>query len=111
MEEVFHGTISMRRAQPRNKNCCLAAWRSSEPAPDALPLRLAKLVLPRARLADRANVAERGVLGESAIAIQAGPGKEDRLLRGLYIALREQEALERKEAAPKSGSYLPDFLD
>jgi hypothetical protein len=109
--EEFHGTISMRRAQPRSKNCCLAACRSSEPAPDALPLRLAKRVLPRAGFADRANVAERGVLAESAIVIQAGPGNDDRLLRGSYIALCEQEALERKEASPKSGRYLPDFLD
>ncbi len=38
------------------------------------------------------NVKEKRVLNESAIIIEAGEGKEDRLMRGSYIALRQQEA-------------------
>jgi hypothetical protein len=53
------------------------------------------------------NVAERGVLAESAIVIEAGPGKEDRLLRGSYIALREQEAIERQRSTPGSRQLFP----
>lgn len=61
------------------------------------------------------NVAEKGLLKRSAIVIEAGEGKEDRLLRGSYRALREAEALERAKAqqsmeVESDDSYLPDFL-
>ncbi len=63
------------------------------------------------------TVADKGLLTRSAIIIEAGEGKEDRLLSGSYIALREAEQRERqreqddllKRGAPDSG-YLPDFL-
>ncbi len=42
------------------------------------------------------NVKERGLLAESAIIIEAGPGKEDRLMSGSYIELRELEAAHRR---------------
>jgi hypothetical protein len=63
------------------------------------------------------NVAEKGLLRASAIVIEAGAGKEDRLLSGSYIALRAAESSEREQAQRKlqeknggNGSYLPDFL-
>ena len=62
------------------------------------------------------NVADKGLLKESAIIIRAGEGKEDRIASGSYIALREAEAKERaseqKKRAEAAGgdSYLPDFL-
>jgi len=59
------------------------------------------------------NVKSRHVLEASAIIIEAGDGKEDRLLDGSYVALREQEALERaaaqRAAGGNSGGYfVPD---
>jgi ferredoxin len=60
------------------------------------------------------NAAAKHLLTESAIIIEAGAGKEDRLLTGSYIALREQEAAARQQKAAPSpnapGDYLPDFL-
>src|SRR5262249_53115476 len=61
------------------------------------------------------NVAEKGLLAESAIIIHAGEGKEDRLMNGSYIALREAEERERagkRKQSSSSGSetYLPDFI-
>ncbi len=63
------------------------------------------------------NVKTRHLLSESAIVIQAGPGKEDRILSGSYVALREAEQRQREaqrnqevESEPEGGSYLPDFL-
>ena len=63
------------------------------------------------------NVKTKHLLGESAIVIQAGPGKEDRIMSGSYIALREAEEQQREaerakemEAEPDKGGYLPDFL-
>ena len=63
------------------------------------------------------NVADKGLLKHSAIIISAGPGKEDRLASGSYLALRaaEEQArqLEQKQRQEQSGSggnYLPDFL-
>ncbi len=63
------------------------------------------------------NVKTRHLLKEIAIVIQAGPGKEDRILSGSYLALRETERRQRQaqrakevESEPKGGSYLPDFL-
>lgn len=57
------------------------------------------------------NVASKNLLTESAIVIQAGAGKEDRLFSGSYRALREAEAQTREERSPSGEeSYLPDFL-
>jgi NAD-dependent dihydropyrimidine dehydrogenase PreA subunit len=63
------------------------------------------------------NVKEKSLLARSAIVVEAGEGKEDRLLRGSYRALREREAKERVRQGPGapgggvgSDSYLPDFL-
>jgi len=61
------------------------------------------------------NVLDKHLLSSSAIVISAGDGKEDRILSGSYMALREQEHA-RDEAARQSQSetspdgYLPDFL-
>jgi ferredoxin len=63
------------------------------------------------------NVAEKRLLRRSAIVIEAGEGKEDRLMTGSYIALRREDARRREEARRnlegETGSklYLPDFLD
>jgi len=58
------------------------------------------------------NVKEKHLLPESAIIIAAGRGKEDRLMSGSYIALRQQEATAR-EAQRKPGSdsefFVPDL--
>ena len=63
------------------------------------------------------NVKTNRLLSESAIQIQAGPGKEDRITSGSYLALRAAEARrretqEREQAEPEAdgGGYLPDFL-
>ena len=56
------------------------------------------------------NVAAKRLLHESAIIVEAGPGKEDRLFTGSYIALREQEAAARQREHNKIENYLPDFL-
>jgi hypothetical protein len=57
------------------------------------------------------NVKNRKVLKSVAVVVEAGPGKEDRITSGSYVALRERE---RRENAPPSSatdsSYLPDFL-
>ena len=63
------------------------------------------------------NVKTKHLLGESAVLIQAGPGKEDRIASGSYLALRaaekrKREAEREEQAEPEadSGGYLPDFL-
>jgi NAD-dependent dihydropyrimidine dehydrogenase PreA subunit len=63
------------------------------------------------------NVHERHALAESAIEIQAGEGKEDRLMHGSYLALRQAEQRQRDEQRSQrqqqdraGDSYLPDFL-
>jgi Fe-S-cluster-containing dehydrogenase component len=63
------------------------------------------------------NVKEKSLLARSAIVVEAGEGKEDRLLRGSYRELREREAKERLRQGPStpgggagSDSYLPEFL-
>ncbi|MFO0883166.1 MAG: hypothetical protein U0894_03105 [Pirellulales bacterium] len=43
------------------------------------------------------NFVDKQLLSASAIIVEAGPGKEDRLLTGSYQELRAQEAKERKE--------------
>ena len=42
------------------------------------------------------NVKEKKLLTESAIIIEAGQGKEDRLMSGSYIALRQQEEAKKR---------------
>jgi ferredoxin len=61
------------------------------------------------------NVADKGLLAESAIVISAGANKEDRLMNGSYVALREAEqaaraAEQKKQPTSDGDSYLPDFL-
>ncbi len=62
------------------------------------------------------NVKSRKLLPESAVRIQAGPGKEDRITSGSYLALQEdraeRQAKDRRlqEFDEPSGDYLPDFL-
>ena len=63
------------------------------------------------------NVKTKHLLSESAICVQAGLGKEDRISTGSYRALRKEEQRQRevkREKQAKSetegGSYLPDFL-
>lgn len=63
------------------------------------------------------NVKTKGLLSESAVQMEAGEGKEDRLMRGSYLALREEEERRREEEQQKlqkqnsdGGGYLPDFL-
>ena len=62
------------------------------------------------------NVKQKRFLKESAIIVVAGPGNEDRLMRGSYLALRKEERRqreeERKRRQPKAtgDGYLPDFL-
>lgn len=60
------------------------------------------------------NVGAKSLLEESAIIIEAGDGKEDRLMRGSYVALRTAEARQRvdeqKKKSGPGGGYLPDFL-
>jgi len=58
-------------------------------------------------------VVQDGLLTETAIRVVGGPGKEDRLMRGSYLALRDEERKRKEEEQRKQGgggSYLPDFL-
>lgn len=58
------------------------------------------------------NVKEKKLLDAVAIRVEAGPGKEDRISSGSYLALREEErkAREAQQAPAAADSYLPDFL-
>ena len=63
------------------------------------------------------NVERKRLLNKSAILVVAGPGNEDRLLRGSYLALREEQRRKREAERGKrrprgkaGDSYLPDFL-
>ncbi|MBN2475108.1 MAG: 4Fe-4S binding protein [Pirellulales bacterium] len=61
------------------------------------------------------NAKEKGLLTETAIRIEAGPGKEDRLRAGSYVE-RYQRRQRRGSHAPgapgrAADGYLPDFLD
>jgi NAD-dependent dihydropyrimidine dehydrogenase PreA subunit len=56
------------------------------------------------------NVAEKGLLQESAIIVEAGEEKEDRLMSGSYIELRKAEQRKRAGQNPTGSGYLPDFL-
>ncbi|MBN2180638.1 MAG: 4Fe-4S binding protein [Sedimentisphaerales bacterium] len=59
-----------------------------------------------------ANVKEKKLLGESAIDIFAGPGKEDRIVSGSYITLQKQRVnpVEQQKSETTENTYLPDFL-
>jgi polyferredoxin len=62
------------------------------------------------------NVKQKHLLPHTAIEVLAGDGREDRLRRGSYIALREKERAEKpNRLSPPTtrgtgGDYLPDFL-
>lgn len=63
------------------------------------------------------NVKARGLLPRHAIEVVAGPGREDRITSGSYIALREERAARRRDEQEASrresdtqDEYLPDFL-
>jgi polyferredoxin len=54
------------------------------------------------------NVVQKKLLQHTAIEIFAGPGRDDRMMKGSYVELHR-----KKEAAPApaaEGDYLPDFL-
>jgi Fe-S-cluster-containing hydrogenase component 2 len=53
------------------------------------------------------NVNSKGLLDRSAIVIEAGEGKEDRLSSGSYQALRQHE---QESKRPKGESNKPDYL-
>ncbi len=56
------------------------------------------------------NVTQKRLLTRTAIEVLAGPGREDRISDGSYVALRR--AKEEPPAAPSSeDDYLPDFLE
>lgn len=53
------------------------------------------------------NVKDKGLLSESAIIIEAGKGKEDRLMSGSYIELRKQESAKPAELDPGNDYFVP----
>jgi len=61
------------------------------------------------------NVVAKGLLADTAIRIEAGEGKEDRLMDGSYVALRRQVERQRQQQRQRfhqrggSSEYLPDF--
>ena len=64
------------------------------------------------------NAAQKRLIAETAIKVVAGPGKEDRLMKGSYCALREKEQKKKaeelrklqKQSSGAGDTYLPDFL-
>jgi ferredoxin len=56
------------------------------------------------------NVKTKKLIASVAIVVEAGPGKEDRLASGSYLALREQERRTKAAAPAAEDAYLPDFL-
>lgn len=60
------------------------------------------------------NVKVKKLLRESAILVVAGPGHEDRLMTGSYLALRQGERSRARRQAPADdhspAGYLPEFL-
>ena len=60
------------------------------------------------------NVKDTHLLDEAAIQVVAGPGKEDRILKGSYIELRDRRRKRQKsdgqEHKGAEDDYLPDFL-
>lgn len=61
------------------------------------------------------NVADKGLLEQSAIIVEAGPGKEDRLMSGSYRGLRQEEAArraaEQKRNQPAGDYFVPSQDD
>ena len=57
------------------------------------------------------NVAAKGLLDESAILIEAGNDREDRMMSGSYRELRISEAKQQTTEQESSGGYLPEFLN
>lgn len=51
------------------------------------------------------NVKQRHLLSASAIVVEAGPGKEDRLMSGSYVALRDQEKEQRADNGEPASSW------
>ena len=85
-------------------------------APVVLPERCVGCGLCQTRCV-AINAVEKGLLEGTAIRVEAGEGKEDRLMSGSYVALHEEEARRRQRQQRKlleqSGAeqgYLPDFL-
>ena len=85
-------------------------------APVVLPEKCVGCGLCQTRC-HKINVQTKKLLAESAIVVEAGKDKEDRLIRGSYMDLREEEERQREEQQRKlldqnsaEGSYLPDFL-
>ncbi len=58
------------------------------------------------------NVKNKKLLEQTAIHIEAGPGKEDRIAEGSYLALQKERAESRQPQGQDepSNDYLPDFL-
>jgi len=62
------------------------------------------------------NVKNKKLLERTAIHVEAGPGKEDRIAKGSYLALQRQRAEKQTESRQSESSneldndYLPDFL-
>jgi ferredoxin len=57
------------------------------------------------------NVKQKGLLDASAIIVESGEGKEDRLMRGSYVELRRQEGQVRKvETHRKTGQGEGDYF-
>ncbi len=64
------------------------------------------------------NAVEKGLLSQTAIRVEAGEGKEDRLSAGSYAALREanearrrNDARRRRKGAGGRDGYLPEFVE
>ncbi len=62
------------------------------------------------------NVKNKKLLERTAIHIEAGPGKENRIAKGSYLALQRERAERQAESRQPQGNdepagdYLPDFL-
>ncbi len=58
------------------------------------------------------NVTDKKLLGESAVKIMAGPGREDRIVTGSYRELQSKRKAEKKppQVETTDHEYLPDFL-
>ena len=62
------------------------------------------------------NVLQERLLKSSAVVVEAGDGKDDRIIRGSYRALREAERRKKRQSRSTrgkvggTGDYLPDFL-
>ncbi len=59
----------------------------------------------------RINVKAEPAISQSAIVVEAGPGKEDRMMTGSYRSLREEAAKQRAEQqGPASGPQDIEFF-